>query len=514
MISLMDSLISEMNRLIPEFYLFVIEDWHIVDENIPAKALINRLVERSPGNCHFLITSRNPVTLPAIAKLTMQDEMIDLPASLFALSESEIRDLLCERFGISLSDDALSTIAKETQGWIPAVLLYGFEFKTRTKNPAGKLSKDDLFEYLAFEVFQQQTPDVQRFLLNTAILEDMDPDFCDALLETQTSAAILAGLCKKNLFTSQLESQKPVYRYHPLLREFLRQRLRLNSPEQFSSLHYQAGLLLEKEQQWDQAVFHFLQSHSYDDVVRVINCTGEEYIRTGKWSTVAKWTDALPSTYVKDRPQLAVLKAAAAIHLGNALEAAGMLSEVLDKTAQDDRTLVAKALSWRSAAYRIMGRLADSKRDIKKAVDILTSSQGPASLTGDAYRRLGDICLEQGQLKGALRHQKVALKYYDQTFDLALISQVHNSLGVIYRRLGQLDKGSFHFEQAREGWQKLKNCNALAGTLNNIGIIYQRKGQYDLAMECLNLGLEKTRETGYDNVGNVHSNIDGRSPQG
>ncbi|HEX7475220.1 MAG TPA: tetratricopeptide repeat protein, partial [Dehalococcoidales bacterium] len=135
-----------------------------------------------------------------------------------------------------------------------------------------------------------------------------------------------------------------------------------------------------------------------------------------------------------------------------------------------------------------------------KAVDILTSFQVPASLTGDAYRRLGDICLEQGQLREALKHQKAALKYYDQSFDLALTSQVHNSLGVIYRRLGELDKGSFHFEQAREGWQKLKNYAALSMTLNNIGIIYKRKGQYDLAMECLNLGLEKARETGYERL--------------
>ena len=38
-----------------------------------------------------------------------------------------------------------------------------------------------MFDYLAQEVFAQQAPELQRFMLHTAVLERMTPALCEAL---------------------------------------------------------------------------------------------------------------------------------------------------------------------------------------------------------------------------------------------------------------------------------------------------------------------------------------------
>lgn len=487
-----------MNKLISDFYLFVIEDYHLIEKCASAKNIINHLIEKTPDNCHLVITSRNPLHLPAISNLKMQQQVIEIRADQFLFSATEVKELFSSQFKIALGDSDAEKIVSETEGWVPAVLLRGFNFNSAVKSNPSKLNQDDLFEYLAANVFEVQSPNVQDFLLNTAIIDDLDPGFCDSLLGLHTSKTVLDDLCAKNLFTTLLESEKPLYRYHKLLRDFLLERLSLKSPEHFLILHYKAGLLFEKEQQWSQSIHHFLQARKYSDAIRVVKKVGDEYIRAGKWSTVFQWVDLLPRESVSTDPELAVLKAEAIIHLGNPNEAALILTQVQDnKSCENDWMLVATALSWRGAAYRTMSRFAEAKRDIKKALTLFTLHNGPENLMGDAFRRLGDIYTEQGQLRGALRYQKAALNHYDSTYDLALISHVHNSLGITYKRLGQLARASFHFEQARQGWQKLKNFGALSMTLNNVGIVYQRQGQYDLALETLNVGLERSHEAGY-----------------
>lgn len=61
-----------------------------------------------------------------------------------------------------------------------------------------------LFEYLAFEVLENQSPEVQEFLLQTAVLKNLKVDICNKLLGRQDSQEILSGLHQKGLFVFML----------------------------------------------------------------------------------------------------------------------------------------------------------------------------------------------------------------------------------------------------------------------------------------------------------------------
>ena len=67
--SIIDTLNHEISVNIPEYIIYVIEDFHLIDDQELAKAAISHLIETSPENCHFIITE------PESSDFTSLDEL-------------------------------------------------------------------------------------------------------------------------------------------------------------------------------------------------------------------------------------------------------------------------------------------------------------------------------------------------------------------------------------------------------------------------------------------------------
>jgi len=496
---LVGTLTGEMYAAIPEYFLLVIEDYHFVENSEPVKRLLDILLGRAPDNCHIIISSRISVELPAISKLASERQVASLDTSDLSFTAMEVKELLATHYSLDLSNAEANKLATDIEGWIVGVLLRIYSLhagKLRRDMPV--LTQQDVFRYLASEVYEKQSSDIQSFLLTSSTLDELEPEFCDRLLGLANSRKLLNDIEKRNLFTNRVDSEKTWYRYHHLFREFLQAKLLDENTTQFAILHRKAASLFEQDHQWNDAITHFLKAGAYDQALKVIKTIGEDFLKSGKWTTVSKWLEALPRDMRLSDPGLVLLHAQSLIHLGEVDEAIRVLTELLSKiTSTADWLHRAKALSWRSAAFRLAGYFTETKRDIGTAIRLLEQHGGPADILGDAHRRLGNIHAQQGRFPAALRHLRRALGHYSSVFNVDQIAAVHNSLGITYKRLGDLVKANMHFERARECWQKAKNWGGLASTLNNIGIIYQRQGQYDLALDTLRFGLEKARETGY-----------------
>ncbi len=499
---LVGTLTGEMYAAIPEYFLLVLEDYHFIEDSGPTRRLLDLLVNRIPDNCHIMISSRTSVELPALSRLVLNRQAAKLDTSLLSFTTAEVAELLDTHYNLRLTDAEVYKLTTDMEGWIAGILLSTYELRGGgLKREVLPPNQQDIFQYLASEVYEKQPSGIQSFLLTSSILDEMEPEFCDHLLGLANSRKLLHDIESRNLFTNRIDGEKAWYRYHQLFREFLQAKLLEENPKQLALLHHKAASLFEQDQRWSEAITHFLKAKRYDQALRVIKTVGEDFHKSGKWATVSKWVEELPRDMRLSDPDLVLLHAQSSIHLGEVDEAARVLTDFLRQVAGDEDWLYrAKALSWRSAAFRLTGHFTEAKRDIRTAIGLLKQHDGPADILGDAYRRLGNIYGEQKQFSLALRYLRQALKHYSSVFDADEIAAVHNSLGITYRYLGDLVKASMHFEHAREGWQKAKNFGALASTLNNIGIIYQRQGQCDLALETLRLGLEKARETGYRRI--------------
>jgi len=494
---LVSTLTGEIYEGIPDYFVLVLEDYHCVQDSDPAKRILDLFVSRIPENCHVIISSRTSVELPSIASLKFQRYATSLSASDLSFTATEVRELLATQ-GLQVSNEQAEKLSTESEGWIAGILLstYG-EGISRPSKARLTLSRGDIFRYLATEVYGKQLPDVKRFLLASSTLNEMESEICQRLLGIANSGKLLQDIERQNLFTSRI-GEKPWYRYHHLFREFLQAKLSEENPEEYALLHHKAALLFEQEERWNEAITHFLTAKEYGAALRVIKVVGEDFIKSGKWATVSKWVETLPRDMLMSDPELVLLQAQSLIHVGQVDEGVRLLTEILVRGVADENWLYrAKALSWRSAAFRLTGHFTEAKRDVRAAIHFLEQHNGPADVLGDAYRRLGDIYAEQDHLRAALRYLRRALKQYSAILDMGMIAAVHNDLGYIYERVGDLTAANLHFERAREGLQKVKNYGAMAITLNNIGMIYRLRGQYDLALDILHSGLDKARETGY-----------------
>ena len=211
------------------------------------------------------------MTLPVLTNLGMHGQITHINAHQFAFSIEEIKKLFAAIFSVELSQEQAETILEETKGWVPALLLHGVGGNNTMTKVKRHPSREDIYDYLAEEVYQSQPDKTREFLSNTTILDELAPEFCDTFLDIRNSASILEELYLKNLFVTQLEGDKQIYRYHAVLKDFLLHQLQTKNPEHLLVLHYKAGMVFEKEQQLEEAIHHFIKARK-PAMLAVLSC--------------------------------------------------------------------------------------------------------------------------------------------------------------------------------------------------------------------------------------------------
>ena len=87
--------------------------------------------------------------------------------------------------GLSLSEKQVETLDSRTEGWIAGLQLAALSLRGRenldefVKSFGG--SHRYVIDYLADEVFSQQSREIQSFLTQIAILDRFNADLCDVL---------------------------------------------------------------------------------------------------------------------------------------------------------------------------------------------------------------------------------------------------------------------------------------------------------------------------------------------
>jgi LuxR family maltose regulon positive regulatory protein len=178
-----------------------------------------------------------------------------------------------------------------------------------------------VFDYLVEEVLQSRPEAQRRFLLQTAVLDRLRGDLCDALTGQHDGAQVLQRLEHDNVFVVALDDQRRWYRYHHLFADVLRVRLQAELPDDVAALHRRASVWFESMGMSVEAIGHALAAGDLDRAADLLQQTGaavEEGSQAGTWLARAR---TLPERLIRERPALAVWFAYALLGTGE-LEAA------------------------------------------------------------------------------------------------------------------------------------------------------------------------------------------------
>lgn len=222
------SVINELDRQAAPLTL-VLDDYHLAAT--PAvNQILTQILTHQPPQLRMMIATREEPPLP-LARLRARGQLCELRAPDLRLSTTEAGELLHQIPGLQLSVAAIAILAERTEGWAAGLQLAALSLRHQhdTDRVVRSFSGSDRFvlDYLLEEVFSQQPPAIQQFLLHTAILDRMCGPLCDAVLAATpgSSQVQLEAIEQANLFLQPLDSERRWYRYHHLFGEFLRQRL-------------------------------------------------------------------------------------------------------------------------------------------------------------------------------------------------------------------------------------------------------------------------------------------------
>ena len=257
------SIANDAARL-PAGSVIVVDDFHAA---AAAGRSMTDLVERWPARTAQLVLAGRVDPPVRLHRLRLSGELCELRDSDLYLSLSESGTLL-ENFGVRVAPGELALLHGRSEGWVAALQMAALTLRT-AREPAQVARALDvrshaIAEYFIGEVLEQQPPEVAGFMLETSVLDELTADACAAVTGRADAAALLGSIEAANLFIVALDDDRTSYRYHHLVREVLRVRLRAMDRRRELTLQLRAAEWLESTGDTRAATRYFLAAGHAD----------------------------------------------------------------------------------------------------------------------------------------------------------------------------------------------------------------------------------------------------------
>ena len=417
--------------------------------------------------------------------------------------------------------EAIEAVERKTAGW-PAALGLLENSSATVADFLTDQGTQKIYDYLAVEIFDRQPETVRAFLCGTSVLEEITPAFCDRLLERTDSRAMLDFLANQQLFLIPLAGRREAYRYHDLLREFLRDRLGPERP----ALLQRAGLLARQAGELESAVEYLTAAGAYDELPAVIKEAGDKAFGRGQWQTVARWLEPLPAAALAADPWLALYKTKVELYRGRLDEAEYWLTRAAECSGQDRPQAVwTEGSALKARILRCRGHYLDSLElldqitqqlseekftqrfdlplekslcllmsgQLDKAEAELTAAIASAELSGDHYgiahllEGLGNIYCAQGKYPQSLQTFQKAVEISPERILPSYYMQ--DGIAFIYYDWGEWERA---FEYAKRNVAIKENfglTEVLPSAYVQLAIIYSGRNEWEPAEKYFNLAI-------------------------
>ena len=403
--------------------VLLLDDFHVIEAQPIHDGLVF-LLDHLPPQMHLVISSRANPPWP-LARLRARHDLVELRARDLRFTPNEAAAFLNQIMKLNLTAGDITALDERTEGWIAGLQMAALSLQGRD-NAHSFISSFTgshrfIFDYLVEEVLQNQSREVQDFLLETSILERLNASLCDyisgresriknreldtTLLDrdsTLDSQTILEQLDRANLFIIPLDNERQWYRYHHLFADLLRSRLEHDQPDQFVSLHARASTWCEEHGFTPEAIEHALSARNIERAAYLVERNALALLNHGQLSTLLNWLNALSQETVHSRPWLCIAQAWLYAYGGQAEELVACLQEAENRLAEIEDLEQQKSLSGYIAAIRAY----------------------------DTWQR--------GESDLAIRHARQALEALPKT-DLVARSQVATTLGLALQYIDDYD---------------------------------------------------------------------------
>ena len=272
---------------------------------------IAHAIERLPANARLLASTRSNPAI-SVARLRACGALTEIRARELAFTVEEARELLV-REGIELSGESVELLVERTEGWPAGLYLAALWLRDLDDPDEGVRafagSARHVSDYLTDEVLMALAPETRDFLARTSVLERFTPEFCDAVLGREDSAAVLAELARSNMFLVALDADGQWYRYHHLFGELLQLEL---GPQDADALRRRAAAWCRAQGLVEDAIEYAAAAGDDETVAELLVENHLEFIWGGRLGQFLSWVRWLSAKLLLEHPLLPALGATAA----------------------------------------------------------------------------------------------------------------------------------------------------------------------------------------------------------
>ncbi|MFD6156924.1 LuxR C-terminal-related transcriptional regulator [Nocardia sp. NPDC060256] len=305
--AMVDRVLSELTAFDDPIVL-VIDDLHELGSTAAIEQLI-RLLTNLPAQASAIIAARRDPPL-RLHQLRLTGELAEIRSAQMRFSASETREFLTTS-GIPLSDNSIDLLHQRTEGWAAGLRLAALSL-TEHPDPeqfVSEFSGSDrtVAEYLIAEMLERQPKDVQRMLLRTSLLDQVNGELADLLTESSGSERMLLELEDANAFVVALDTERTWFRYHHLFSGLLRLELRRVLADEIPGLHRQAATWFADHGHIAEAIRHLQAAGEWSAAARLLTDHSLSLTLDGRAGTVEALLRSFPARADGDSPELAVV---------------------------------------------------------------------------------------------------------------------------------------------------------------------------------------------------------------
>jgi LuxR family maltose regulon positive regulatory protein len=349
---LVNSLANELNDL-PQRLVLVIDDYHVISDS-RIDELLSELLNHPPKPLHLVVVTRIDPRIN-LNRLRALGQVIEIRTQQLRFSVPDTIELLEQLLQVEVDKEAASLLEEKTEGWVTGIRLAALSMHHRdnAQEMLRRLAAEQryVWDYLISEVLSALKPDIQDFLIKTAILDRFCAPLCDAVLGDSDaesmmlpatyatgSQEILEALQQENLFIIPLDGQRRWFRYHHLFQQLMFAELEKRySPEEIVAFHLKASSWYNQTGLIDEALQHALEAGDDLAAAQLLEDNARTLLDQDRWHVLEKWMARLPDSVIRQRPRLLIAKAWVRFHQF-AVQSIPPLLELVGTILKDDET--------------------------------------------------------------------------------------------------------------------------------------------------------------------------------
>jgi LuxR family maltose regulon positive regulatory protein len=284
--------------------VLVLDDVHLLESD-GSLGVVRQLLERAPPALRLALLTRVDPPLP-LARLRLEGELRELREGELRVTADEGGAFFAHARTDGLDPALVALLLERTEGWIAGLRLAAIALEG-SRDPEAAVhafvgTHRFVVEYLVEEALGRRRPELQRFLMESAVLPRFTAEACEAVTGIADAAALLAEAERGQLFLVPLDAERRWYRYHHLFGELLVWRLQQSAPARAAELRARGSEWFAARGDVHEALRLAAALPDDEALVRLLDAHADAILARSELATLERWVARLREPTARREP--------------------------------------------------------------------------------------------------------------------------------------------------------------------------------------------------------------------